>query len=80
MLELGDKVYVMEMKYSNCPPDASEDKKRNLFDKALDEAMAQMRDRGYADKYKGSGKSIYQAAFAFLGRGEIEMRVSAPPA
>ena len=50
----------MEMKYSNCPPDASEDKKRNLFEKALDVAMAQIRDRGYADKYKGSGKSIYK--------------------
>ena len=73
-LELGDKVYVMEFKYVKCPPDASDVDKQRLFDKALDEAMAQIRDRGYGDKYQGSGKTIYEAAFAFLGRGDIEMR------
>ena len=35
--------------------------------------MKQIADRGYADKYIGSGKAIYQAAFVFLGRDEVEM-------
>jgi len=74
VLELDDKVYVMEFKYKRCPKNASAEKKRKLFEDALDEAMAQISDRGYSAKYKGSGKAVYEAAFAFLGRGEIEMR------
>jgi Holliday junction resolvasome RuvABC endonuclease subunit len=75
VLELGDKAYVMEFKYVRCQPDASGEDKRKLFDKALDGAMEQIRDKGYAAKYIGCGKAIYKAAFAFLGRDEIEMRV-----
>jgi len=78
VLELENKVYIMEMKYCHCPTGASDDKKRELFDAALDEAMEQIRDRGYADKYRGSGKTIYRVAFAFLGRSDIEMRVLMP--
>jgi len=74
VLECEDKVYVMEFKYCDCAPDAEPDIKRKLFDKALDEGMAQIKDMGYADKFAGSGKSICLAAFAFLGRDEIEMR------
>ena len=65
--------YVMEFKYVKCLPGTSEEDKSEMFEKALDEAMAQISDKGYAAKYKGSGKAIYQAAFVFLGRGEIEM-------
>ena len=75
VLEFGDKAYVMEFKHESCPPDASPDEKRRLFDKTLDEAMGQIKDRGYHKKYSGSGKSVYLAAFAFLGRDDIEMRV-----
>ena len=74
-LELGDKAYVMEFKYKKCPPGASAAEKQKLSKEALDEAMRQIGDRGYSAKYKGSGKDVYQAAFAFLGRGDIEMRV-----
>ena len=73
-LELDDKIYIMEFKYVKCPPDASNETKLKLSDKALDEAMAQINDRGYSAKYIGCGKTIYQAAFAFLGRDNIEMR------
>ena len=73
VMELGDKVYIIEFKYKNCPPGASEEKKQKLFAKALGEGMDQIKDRGYYKKYIGSGKTIYQAAFAFLGRDEIEM-------
>jgi len=74
VLELGNKVYVMEFKYEKCPLDASDDEKKKLFEAALDGAMKQINDRGYCDKYKGGGKTVYTAAFAFLGRDEIEMR------
>ena len=74
-LELGDIVYVMDFKYEKCPPDASDDTKKKLFDTALEKAINQIKDRGYADKYIGSGKAIYKAAFVFLGRDEIELRV-----
>ena len=46
-----------------------------LFDTALEEALAQIKDKGYAAKYIGSGKTILHAAFAFLGRDDIEMRM-----
>ena len=72
-LELGDKAYVIEFKYKDCSPDVSPEDKRKLFDKALEEGMKQIEDRGYASKYEGSGKTVYRAAFAFLGRDDIEM-------
>ena len=75
VLELGDKVYVMEFKYKSCLTDASAEDKRKLFAEALDKGLAQIKDRGYYKKYTGSGKTIYQAAFAFLGRDDIEMLV-----
>ena len=64
-----------EFKYKSCAPDASGEEKRIIFDAALGEAMEQINSRGYADKYEGSGKEICKAAFAFLGRDNIEMRV-----
>jgi len=75
VLEQSDKVFIMEFKYRDCPQDAAHEQRRKLFDEALEEGMKQINDRGYADKYAGSGKSVYKAAFAFLGRDEIEMRV-----
>jgi len=79
VLELEDKVYVFEFKYCKCPPDAGEAEKRALSDAALDEAMVQINNRDYgakyANKFSSSGihKKVYLAAFAFLGRDEIEM-------
>jgi len=74
VLELEDKVYVMEFKYQDCEPDAAPEEKRKQFDKALEDGMAQIKEMGYADKFTGSGKEIRLAAFAFLGRDDIEMR------
>ena len=76
VLELGDKVYIMEFKYKDCAHDASQEVKREIFEKALDEGMKQIEDRGYCKKYVGSGKAIYQAVFTFLGRDEIEMAIA----
>ena len=74
-LELDDKVYVIEFKYNDCAPDATIDDKRVLFDILLDRAMAQIKDKGYAKRFAGSDKTVYQAAFAFLGRDDIDMRM-----
>ena len=73
-LELRDKVYVFEFKYENCPNDADECTKRKIFEKTLEIGMKQINERGYADKYAGCGKTVYLAAFAFLGRSDVEMR------
>ena len=75
VLEFGDKVYVIEFKYESCNPDATPEQKQKLSEKALDSGVKQIRDKGYADKYAGSGKAIYHVAFVFLGRDNIEMRV-----
>ena len=75
VLELSDKVYIIEFKYEKCDNNASVEEKQELFNKALDKGMMQIADRGYADKYTGCGKGVYLAAFAFLGRDNIRMRV-----
>jgi hypothetical protein len=75
VLEMNEKVYIFEFKYEDCAPGADAGVKRKLFDKALKEGREQIIGRGYADKYAGSGKAVYQAAFAFLGRSDIEMEV-----
>jgi hypothetical protein len=65
----------MEFKYRECTADATAEQKQKLFNDTLNEAMAQIEQKGYADKYLNSGKTVYKAAFAFLGRDDIEMRV-----
>jgi len=73
VLELSDKIYIMEFKYVDCPPDVTPEDKRELVNKALGGGMDQINKKDYAGKFKGSGKSIFKAAFAFLGRDDIEM-------
>ena len=75
VLEVDDKVFIMEFKYEKCDASASRETKQKLFDKALDEGMRQIKDKGYAQKYTDSDKKVYLSAFAFLGRDNIEMRV-----
>jgi len=72
--EFEDRVYVMEFKYEDCPPEADDGQKQKLFEKTLDLAMEQIDEKGYIDRYLGSGKAIYKVGFAFLGRDEIELR------
>ena len=75
LLELPDRVYIMEFKYTECPKGAKKERKQNLFDAALKEGMDQIEEKGYADRYRGSGKTVQKVAFAFLGRDEIQMSV-----
>ena len=73
-LKFGNSVYVMEFKYVKCPPKVGDEKKKALVDKALCEGMEQIKARGYYKKYVSSGKTIYLAAFAFLGKDDVEMK------
>ncbi|MCL2249859.1 MAG: ATP-binding protein [Oscillospiraceae bacterium] len=73
VLELDDRVYVCEFKYVDCKHDASDETKRKLFDKALGDAINQIKEKGYSKKFEGSGKLIHHIALAFLGRDNIEM-------
>jgi hypothetical protein len=75
VLELNDKVYVMEFKYQSCQADTSPSDREKLFEDALTKGMDQINEKSYHKKYIGSGKTIYLAAFAFLGRDNIEMKV-----
>ncbi|MCL1849080.1 MAG: ATP-binding protein [Clostridiales bacterium] len=77
VLEMIDKVYIFEFKYEHCAPDATAEVKGQLLADTLDKGERQIRDRGYADKFRGGSMEIIQAVFAFLGRDEIEMRVLA---
>ena len=36
--------------------------------------MEQIKDRGYHNKYEGTGKAVYLSAFAFLGRDDVEVK------
>ena len=65
----------MEFKYRECKPGTNEEYKLKLFEKTLKEGMDQIKEKNYFKKYLGSRKTIYQAAFAFLGRDLIEMIV-----
>jgi len=73
ILELPGKVYIMEFKYADCPEGAGTGEKQTLFEATLREGMGQIDEKGYADRYRGSGKAVCKAAFAFLGRDEIQM-------
>ena len=68
LLETDYIIYVMEFKYSDCPQDAAPDFKRRVFDKSLAEGMEQIKKKGYAGKYAGSGKNISDGVF-LLGQG-----------
>ena len=75
VLDIGNRAYVIEFKYRKCPAKASKERKRILLEKALDEGMDQIKNRGYANKYIGSGKTVYKIAVAILGRDNMEMRI-----
>ena len=75
MGDMDDNVYIAEFEYKDCAPGAAPEEKRQIFEKALEEGLSQIKGKDYADKYAGSGKTVYQAAFAFLGRDEIAMRI-----
>ena len=79
VLELEEYVYIMEFKYRDCAPGTTPEEKSRIADEALKEGMCQIKEKGYYKKYLGSpNKIVCLAAFAFLGRDNIEIRVEYP--
>ena len=74
VLEHADKVYIIEFKYKGCDPALAEAEKRKIADAALNDGIAQIKSRGYHNKYAGGGKVVHMAVFVFLGRDDVYMR------
>ncbi|MDR1713751.1 MAG: ATP-binding protein [Coriobacteriales bacterium] len=59
------KSYIIEFKYT-----AQEDD----LGQALDQAAAQLEQRGYAERYLGSTREVYKLAIAVAARGQVAIR------
>jgi hypothetical protein len=71
----GKLVYIMEMKYTKCPKDADGEEKDRLLDAALDSALRQIDERGYADSYAGGGVGVRKLAIAVTARRDVKARI-----
>jgi hypothetical protein len=71
VLELSDKVYVLEFKYKKHKGAVVPE---SLFAAALEEGMAQIDAQGYCDRYRGGDKAVYKVAVAVAGRGAVRVR------
>ncbi len=69
VVEIGDQVFVIEFKMAKYAKEAREDEVAKATEKALTTAFAQLRKRGYGDKYCGSDRKVHLIAVA-CGRGE----------
>jgi len=45
-----------------------------LLEEALERGFAQIGDRGYCDRYIGSGNEVYKTAVAVVGRDDVGVR------
>lgn len=68
----GGRVFVLEFKMADG---------NNDTETALDAAMAQMRDRGYAEKYRGRGEPVHLAGVAWgrEARNILQIRAESYP-
>ena len=58
VLELDDKVFVMEFKYVYCPPGAGDEDRQKLSGAALEDGMSQIKGRGYKKKTRAAVKQF----------------------
>jgi len=65
VVPLGDQVFILEFKMAECLDGA---------EVALDAALAQMRDRGYADRYRGRAVHLVAVACGREARNLLEVR------
>ena len=75
VLELKDKLYIIEFKYRDCEMHTPIDIKKKLFDEMLKEGFNQIKAKNYETRYICGGKTIFRVVLAFLGRDDIEMSV-----
>ncbi len=69
VVEIGDQVFVIEFKMAEWAEAAGAAAVTKATEKALTTAFAQLRKRGYGNKYRGSGRKVHLIAVA-CGRGE----------
>jgi len=72
------KSYVIEFKYRKAPDGATGVNHVSNLDDMMEQdivnALAQVDDRGYADRYSGAGREVYKVAIAVSGRGKVRVR------
>jgi len=71
----GGRSYVVELKYVRAEQEAEID---TLLDEAVADALAQIADHGYADRYRGTRREVHQVGIAVAGRGRVRVRSQAP--
>jgi len=71
VVETGGQIFVIELKMAESEGGSGA---------ALDAAVSQIRDRGYADKYRGCGKPVYLVAVACGREARTVLEVRAEPA
>jgi hypothetical protein len=67
ILELESKVYVIEMKYNKEPAD---------IDKGVGDAMEQIEQKRYADKYSLSGKQVLKMGISVADKSLVKICVN----
>jgi hypothetical protein len=71
--------YILELKYAKADQDTNTNTDIDtLLDNAVDDALTQIQDRGYADRYQGTGRQVHQVAIAVAGRGHVRIRTQPP--
>jgi hypothetical protein len=67
--------YILELKYEKAGETSDIDA---LLDKAVDDALAQIDDRHYADTYRGTDREVHKVGIAVAGRGQVRVRINPP--
>ncbi len=75
VLELANKIYIMELKFYDFEEKLENSEKEAVFHKLLNQGMNQIKRIEYDKPYRSMGKQIYLVALAFLGRDDIEIMV-----
>jgi hypothetical protein len=68
--------YVVEFKYKKAEEGASEADTIALLEEGVAEARAQIEEKRYADRYSGSGRTVFKLAVCVAGRGAVRVRTA----
>jgi hypothetical protein len=63
--------YVVEFKYRKASDDTDEQTVTAMLDDGIREALAQIEDRGYANRYAGTRREVFKVAVCVSGRGHV---------
>ena len=63
--------YVLELKYEKAAEGVDV---KALLDQAVQDALAQIEDRRYAETYRGTDREVYKVGIAVAGRGQVCVR------